>query len=942
MPWFLEQMPAAYFADTDQSARMTHLGVLAAARASGLPPGTTLTSTDESGITFLSERDYPGLLAELMRILPKDKPLRAVKVHTSKDGTLSLNTVVIGETARADLNDPVQAAKVKEILAGVKEEDLAAVERHLRGASVDYVRSVTPLRALRTWQRFAQVSGTDDTLVFLEDEAEPNASRIIIAVPNTTPRRMFHRVSALLGRRNVDIRRAYLEVFEDPGNGAVSMLSFVVLGPDRTAPINADSKFWALLSSELSRLKWVNDAAIDLDKADSALGLVRSEIAVALGSLTHQILSRENAYAFAKDRVISLVTKNAAIASSIAQLLLDRFNPEKPLDDATFDARAAEIHETMERTVEGEDSRRVLGTMVAAVKATLRTNVHLTARYGLALRLDPVLMARPEHPETPYGVFFVHGRGFDGFHVRFRDIARGGVRVVRPMGPDQLALETDRLYDEVYGLASAQQLKNKDIPEGGAKAVIVAAPDIGVSRVVKGFVDGLLDLIVPDPDGKIVDRFKKPELLYLGPDENITPEHIDWIVDRAKRRGYPLYNAFMSSKPGAGINHKVYGVTSEGVTVFLEVALNAVGIDPRKQPFTVKLTGGPDGDVAGNEIKILQREYGGNARIVGIADGSGSAEDPDGLDHGELLRLVQLSLPIADYERSKLGPRGVLAKVSDPSGVKLRNTLHNRVVADAFIPAGGRPKTIHGQNWQQFLLADGRPSSRVIIEGANLFLTPEARKKLGEAGVLVVKDSSANKCGVICSSFEISASMILSAEEFLAVKPRFVAEVLEKLRALARREAELLFREYARSPGLDLPELSVRLSKVINRAADAIEGRLGRLTEDEQVLTRSLVLNHLPKVLTDNAKDRIFTKLPPAYIRSIIGASLAAEIIYREGLDYLAPVPDAVLGDLAIRYLRREQETRALIETVKGSTLRERDQIVKVLERAGTRAALES
>ena len=39
-----------------------------------------------------------------------------------------------------------------------------------------------------------------------------------------------------------------------------------------------------------------------------------------------------------------------------------------------------------------------------------------------------------------------------------------------------------------------------------------------------------------------------------------------------------------------------------------------------------------------------------------------------------------------------------------------------------------------------------------------------------QAGVAIVKDSSANKCGVICSSYEILASMALSTEEFLALK----------------------------------------------------------------------------------------------------------------------------------------------------------------------------
>ena len=76
------------------------------------------------------------------------------------------------------------------------------------------------------------------------------------------------------------------------------------------------------------------------------------------------------------------------------------------------------------------------------------------------------------------------------------------------------------------------------------------------------------------------------------------------MAKRAVRRGYPLASAFISSKPGAGINHKDYGVTSEGVNVFLHGSLPAIGIDPDVDSFTVKMTGGPDGDVGGNFIRI--------------------------------------------------------------------------------------------------------------------------------------------------------------------------------------------------------------------------------------------------------------------------------------------------------------------------------------------------
>jgi len=155
-------------------------------------------------------------------------------------------------------------------------------------------------------------------------------------------------------------------------------------------------------------------------------------------------------------------------------------------------------------------------------------------------------------------------------------------------------------------------------------------------KSVKAFTDSILDLIVDTEETRelVVDKFGQSEVLYLGPDEQVISDDIDWIVKRAAKRGYGTPPAFMSSKPKAGINHKEYGVTSEGVNVFLEVALNQVlKIDPRKDEFTVKITGGPDGDVAGNEMKILIREYGDNVKIVGVCDHSGSAEDPNGLNH---------------------------------------------------------------------------------------------------------------------------------------------------------------------------------------------------------------------------------------------------------------------------------------------------------------------
>jgi hypothetical protein len=371
-------MPPAYFADHDRDTQMAHLRAIAAARASGLPLRITLRNEEGTSWTFINEKDYPGFLAENLRNIPDNAPLRVAKVHASRDGSLVLDTLILGDTPRFDAHDPAQAAKLAEILAYADAQGHAAereaIARHLAGTSAEYVRAVTPERARVTWERFHQVSGTDDTHVVVEPEDDLKLSRVVIMVGNTTPRRFFYRAASLFGRRGVDIRRAYLDVFEDGHNGFVSMLTFLVLAPEG-GPIDPQSAFWQSLKTELSRLKWLTEAAFELHGKERHLGVVNAEVVMALASLTHQVLSRESAYAYAKDRVSAIAARHASLSGTIAELFRERFHPERPLDEHAFEARAVMVLDSIERSVEADDARRVLTSMLSAVRHTLRTNV---------------------------------------------------------------------------------------------------------------------------------------------------------------------------------------------------------------------------------------------------------------------------------------------------------------------------------------------------------------------------------------------------------------------------------------------------------------------------------------------------------------------------------------------------------------------------------------
>jgi len=451
----------------------------------------------------------------------------------------------------------------------------------------------------------------------------------------------------------------------------------------------------------------------------------------------------------------------------------------------------------------------------------------------------------------------------------------------------------------------------------------------------------------------LVDLYGKEEIIYLGPDEQIIPSDLDWICHRAAQRGYPCPAAFMSSKQGAGINHKTYGVTSEGVVVFMDVALRRIlNINPKKDPFTVKITGGPDGDVAGNLMKIINREYPDTCKILAVADGFGVAEDPQGLNQGELVRLFREGLPITHFNPAKLSSNSLadgccILNADTEEGMNRRNSMVFRIKSDAFIPAGGRPNTINADNWRQFLdPVTGKATSPLIVEGANIFTTPEARKLLHEnAGVTIVKDSSANKCGVITSSCEVNSSMVLSRDEFLAVKDELVADVVVHIKNLAKLEAELLFREFKNYPG-SLPHFSERISFAIAKVTDAITDALADVKPGDPLFQEllPLVKDNLPKKLAEVAWDRVPQRFPVQYLRNAMASTLASKLVYQEGIHLIETQPDSKVAERAIAYYRADFANKKLINQLSTSSVvdeKTKETVLNLLRKGGARAALE-
>jgi glutamate dehydrogenase len=368
----------------------------------------------------------------------------------------------------------------------------------------------------------------------------------------------------------------------------------------------------------------------------------------------------------------------------------------------------------------------------------------------------------------------------------------------------------------------------------------------------------------------------------------------------------------MSSKV-VGINHKQYGVTSTGVVTFADIAMREQGINIRTDPFSVKFTGGPNGDVAGNAMRLLLERC-PRVAVRLIVDGTGAVVDPNGLDRGELSRIV-LKEDVEGFDPARLSPGGFLLYRNVRRTERLRE-LYKRVErtasglaeawvtvdefhkeftdllftvpADLFIPAGGRPETVDRSNWERFFASDGTATVRVIVEGANSFVTPEARTLLQGKGIVVIRDASANKCGVISSSYEIVANLLLREHEFLAKKEEYVRDVLAILEQRAANEAELIFRRHREANGkATFTDISNTISVEINtHYAKLFEFFQARPELCLQPLYRRALLAHLPRMIREQPTYRSRIKnLPPKYRAAMLAVEIAASIVYRGGFD---------------------------------------------------------
>jgi glutamate dehydrogenase len=763
-------------------------------------------------------------------------------------------------------------------------------------------------------------------------------SRLLFGVASPPGRGFLVQIFEVLQRLGLTVQRTYCLTMENDGH-PYFLATFYVAGGDGGL-ISPDSPLFARLRAEMyaSMLMPLTSPSYEKFVAGALADGPDTTLIRAFICFCHTQLAHSHPDSFDLEGVSRAFHNHPELTLQLVRLFHLRFDPEIADREGHYKKAKAEVADLVENFSTGrrfldQFRRTIFRCCLLFVTHTLKSNFFITEKRCLAFRLDPAYLGMLGGAYTedlpadrPFRISYFTCRTGSAYHIGFSDIGRGGWRTILTQGRDDYVTAANTLFKETYVLAHTQHLKNKDIYEGGSKMVAVLRAEEGergdllqsqLHLLQHALLGGFLDLFVTRggraADPRIVDYYGEDEPIELGPDENMHDAMIEQVAKEAVRRGYVLGAGIISSKQ-VGINHKEYGVTSTGVVRFAEVALATLGVDIRRDPFRVIFTGGPNGDVAGNCLDILMHRSPRMA-IPLILDGSGALVDRQGIDLQALATIV-LRDDIAAFDPHALHPGGFILyrqvtrrqgmqelfkKVTRSEDGLIESWISNdafyseydslifSVPADLFIPAGGRPETIDSGNWRRFLQENGEPSCRVIVEGANSFISPEARRGLQQNGVILMRDASANKCGVIASSYEIIANLLLSDEEFLAHKDEYVSEVLAILEKRAGDEAAAILRRYRESGGTQLyTDISNDISREVNQGYARLFGHLqANPGLCGAPLYQRALLDHLPPLLAREGSpfaDRI-GRLPEKITFAILAAEIASSMVYHGNRD---------------------------------------------------------
>ena len=536
-----------------------------------------------------------------------------------------------------------------------------------------------------------------------------------------------------------------------------------------------------------------------LDRLILAEGLTWQEVRL-FRALNHYLIQLGLGYtpSFMSNTLLA----NPAITKHLVEFFEISFDPNNGLNDEQRNARREEIEVALAEElnkIPTLDADRYLRSLGKVVRAILRTNAYLADRPAFAIKVAPQQIDFAPLPRPKFEIF-VYSPRVEGVHLRFGDVARGGLR---------WSDRRDDFRTEVLGLVKAQMVKNAVIIPTGAKGGFYPKqlPDPAVDRdawITEGresykvFIRSLLDVTdnlevgtdgsetVVRPEG-VIARDENDYYLVVAADKG-TAAFSDTANAISLERGFWLGDAFASGG-SVGYDHKAMGITARGAWESVKRHFAELGHDAQTEEFTAVGIGDMSGDVFGNGLLRSKA-----TRLVAAFDHRDIFLDPNpnaAVSFDERQRLYNLPRSSwQDYNRDLISAGGgvysrglksieITPEVRevlglDESVTELAPTELISAILKApvdliynggigtYVKASTETNAQVGDKANDALRVNGKDlRAKIVGEGGNLGFTQLGRIEAALNGVILNTDAIDNSAGVETSDREVNIKILV-------------------------------------------------------------------------------------------------------------------------------------------------------------------------------------
>lgn len=500
------------------------------------------------------------------------------------------------------------------------------------------------------------------------------------------------------------------------------------------------------------------------------------------------------------EAITSTLLGNLEITKLLAEFFTSLFDADS--NESEFDY--ADVIGSKIADVPSLEQDRILRTFLDALQAVVRTNVYSKIDFektAFAIKFASMQIAAMVEPK-PFAEIWVESPRVRGIHIRFGEVARGGLRWSdRP----------DDLRVEVMGLVRAQIVKNSVIVPTGAKGgfvprqmVLSASRDeqtkIAVSayqefiRSLLSLTDNIIDSKVQP--AKLVRRDNDDPYLVVAADKG-TASFSDYANAIAIETGFWLGDAFASGGSN-GYDHKIMGITARGAFESVKHHFALDSVDVLHDSFSVVGIGDMSGDVFGNGM-LLSKQM----KLIAAFDHRDIFLDPNpsaDVSWAERQRLFNLSRSSwSDYDKSLISSGGgvfsrslkaieLTAEVQAALGIAVAVLTPNELIAailrapvdllwnggiGTYIKASAESQADVGDKANDAIRINaGELRCRVVGEGGNLGFTQAARVEAARAGIRINSDAIDNSAGVDTSDHEVNLKILLNSVKQLQTQDR--------------------------------------------------------------------------------------------------------------------------------------------------------------------------